>query len=196
MEATPEGQPEILRIRDDILMRDLPATPSPQQAAPPRPAITAPKKRKAKSTTETAQEKKAAKSAKSAGAVAARAGAAAQSAVDNIPGRSWQRHALFKLFPGHDPLQLIPELAETHGRWKRMLGKIKATVKENNRLRQLKSIIRRCKEKRYVAISIVEACLEEDIYIKHATSIAARAMKVGTRTIDRWRSVYKQNGGE
>ena len=112
MEATPEAQPEILRIRDDIIMQDLPAAPSPKQA-PPRPTQTAPKKRKAKSMKETTQEKEAAQSAKSAAAVAARAEAAAALAIDNIPGRSWKRHAEFKLYPDHGALQLLPELAET-----------------------------------------------------------------------------------
>jgi hypothetical protein len=104
-------------------MQDLPATPSPKQAAPRRPAQTAPKKRKAKSTTETTQEKEAAQSAKSAAAVAARAEAAAELAIDNIPGRFWKRHAEFRLYPDHAALQLLPELAETHGRWKRAMKK-------------------------------------------------------------------------
>ena len=198
MEATPGAQPEILRIRDDILMRDLPATPSPKQAAPPRPAQTALKKRKAKSTTwtETTQEKEAVQPAKSAAAVAARAEAAAELAIDNIPGRFWKRHAEFRLYPDHGALQLLPELAATHGKWKKMLGKMKAAVKENSRLRRLRTVVRKCKEKGYIAISIVEACAEAGMDLADASSIAAASMQVGTRTIRRWRALYKQNGGE
>ena len=159
MEATPEAQPEILRIRDDIIMQDLPATPVPKPpAARQRPAATATKKRKTKSTTDTAEEKAAAKSAKTAAAIAARAVAVVELAIDSTPGRFWPRFAEYRSEIVRDGLS-APELPATHGKWKRIMGKVKARVREIERARQVRYIVRHCNDKGYIAISIVEACL-------------------------------------
>ena len=133
MEEVPEGQGALVRIRDQMLAA--PDTPTSTSRSGPAmvisPGYSAQRAAKRKRVSQGVQNRIA-----KAAAMAAAAADVAEAAVDAIPGRWWPRRCIFRPFRCDDGLN-GPELAGTHGRWKKLLVKVKATVHENERQQRL-----------------------------------------------------------
>ena len=124
MEEVPEGQGALIQIRDQMLVDPAaPDTPTPTaRAGPTITPIQRPRNVKRKRVSKGVQNKIA-----KAAAMAAAAADVAEAAVDAVPGRWWPRRCIFRPFRCDDGLN-GPELVGTHGRWKKLLVKVKAVI--------------------------------------------------------------------
>ena len=175
MEELPEGQGALVQIRDQMPV-DAAAPDTPTSTARAGPTISPnqrPRKDKRKRVSQGVQNKIA-----KAAAMAAAAADVAEAAVDAIPGRWWPRRSTYLPFRCDDGLT-GPELAATHGRWKKLLVKVKATVHENERQQRLTYVLRRCPQKFHMALSCHEACISVGMTSLEADKIAALSVRAG-----------------